>query len=727
MSLEEFRENDFYYDIETLPDGSICCLCIVNADNEDTHFMCSFSVDSDKVEERIRSGNWLKEVTGSRESIPPLQGNLSVESYSDEKSMLVAFKKKLDDLQVHCLTAWGADFDKSTTEKRCKLHDIYRIFEKIVVFDLMQSYSILEKNDSYRGRAALKFSCIDKMGYGKVEYNGERISADIEGFMTSDPELLACYNIWDGVLCRRLNDIKGNIIQFYRRQTDFTTCTIEDFYNNIKMIETIIMHRNYSVLRVLPSKHWAVYKGRIAGGFMMDPIAGLHKKVFELDLTKAYPTTIISGNYSTETYVEDPWTICNHGERCLTHIEDLKRQNCWECRRFVTDIDCIRVPSGRVYRKDVEGMFPMLLREMRDKRVEYQKQYKEVINKIAELERHGEYDRADALKSEKDRLFQMQFTMKSISNSFYGVLASPKFRLTNSEIAADVTHVVRNLVKWNIDRLDSTEMPFKGINVKVQPIYTDTDGVKCSITNVAEIEKHINRELNEDDIIKIGRMYESFLNDSYADFSEQTFGYRDAEFEVKLEDDKIMQSLYIWGKKKNYIYKEFPKGDRPSRVVKVGIKRSDRNKVFTDFTEIAGDMILDGRTKEIGGIIQEFEHEILSGKRDIQLGRPEGVGSDGNSFYNVMLYSNEVFGKEFKLGDKPVFYKVKGVKGKAAPPGKFVALEWGDDPGEFGIIIDRDQALDDLKQGVENFLAPIGTWDGLKSGLGTRDSVDDLW
>jgi len=727
-----FQERDYFYDIETLPDGSICCLSLVDRESEDTYFISAFPVNLSKVEEQLRNEVWLKKHCGKETDVPGLGGKFYGEICSSERDMLLSLKKKLDSLEIHNISAWNAEFDKQVTEDRCRVYKIFGMFEKLTVFDLMQSFSILNKNDSYRGRAALKYSCISELGYGKLEDDGERIASNLGDYVDENPELLACYNVWDSVIIRRL-DIKKNIVQFYRTYTDFAICNIEDFFNNIKMIETLIMHRNYPQKIVLNSKHWRIYKGRIEGGFVMQPKVGLFLNSFELDLTKAYPTTIISGNYSTETYVERMWEVCKHGEKCQQYLEErLVPEACWGCRRFVPkpDIEILRVPSGRVYRKDKKGLFPELLKMLRDLRIEYQIKLEEVKEKIANYEKSGDYETADALKPIKETLWQKQFTMKSISNSFYGVLASPKFRLTNSDIAADVTHVVRNLVKWNIDNLKTTKLEYEGVSVEVEPIYTDTDGVKCAIVNQEEIKKHLGRGLSFKDVDAIATMYEDFLNGTYANFSEETFGHRDAEFEVKKEN--IYQALYIWGAKKNYLYKTFPYGDRPSKVVKVGIKRSDRNKVFKDFTDEVGNLILDTQTKEVGKVVRLFETSILSGEKDGDLGTPQGVGKelniDGrpNSFYESMMHSNAIFGKEFQVHDKPVFWKCKSIRGKPLPKNKIVALEYGDKPEEFGLILDREKYLSDLKTGVEGFLAPIGTWDALKSNL-SRENVNNLW
>ena len=83
------------------------------------------------------------------------------------------------------------------------------------------------------------------------------------------------------------------------------------------------------------------------GGFVLDAQANVWEHAFELDNSKEYPSCIITGNLDPATRVhnperyggEFPWpvTIC---------------------------------PSGRVYRRDMEGFIPNVLRELALKRDE---------------------------------------------------------------------------------------------------------------------------------------------------------------------------------------------------------------------------------------------------------------------------------------------------------------------------------------------------------------------
>lgn len=719
-----YKENDYFFDIENIEGGEINCISLVSENTEDIHFLSTFHVDEMEVSKKLLDPVWLKQNTGSSKDVEPIKGRLYITYFNNESEMLQGFKTLVDSLQVSNLVAWNSEFDKTQIEERGKLYNIYGIFETVTVFDIMQAFSLLDDNDSYRGRAALKFSCLDKLGYTKIENNGEKISIDILGYQQSNPNLLAIYNIWDSIIIRRLNDAMSNIIQFYRTHSDFVSCSIEDFYNNIKMNETLIMHRAKLKNIVIQSKEWIVYKGGIEGGFVMDPFAGLLEKCFELDLTKAYPTTIIEGNLSNETYVEEPFTVCKKGEQCKKYIENLDKTHCWKCKKFCWDVPHIRVPSGRIYRTDFVGIFPEILIEMKNNRIRYQKEYKQIITKIAQLEKEGKYEEADVLKPLAQQKYRQQFVMKNISNSFYGVWASAKFRLSNSEIAADVTWIVRNLVKWNVENINRLRLEYEGVPVQTKAIYSDTDGVKVAILNISEIEKKIGHPMVESDVRKIAVMYETWLNNSYPDFSEQTFGSRGADFEVKVEN--VYEALYIWGAKKNYIYKKFPDGDRPSVIIKVGIKRSDRNNIFKMLTDKVGDLILKNRINDIGKVLIEIETDLLSGKFDNDLGRPSGVTSENNHFLESMLHSNEIFGKNFKIGDKPVFYKCIGIKGKKLPKNGIVALEYSDHPADFGLILDKDLALNDLKKSVEGFLGPLGGWDKLKNQL-IRKKVTDLW
>jgi DNA polymerase elongation subunit (family B) len=415
---------------------------------------------------------------------------------------------------------------------------------------------------------------------------------------------------------------------------------------------------------------------------------------------------------------------------------------------FESIVNVAIFPSGRVYRKDISSPVPKLLREIAIMRDETRKKMKDVKKEKDYLRKTGNLtkDMEDELDNKYNVLFSQQFSQKIIMNAVYGLNIYPKFRISDSRIGADVTDVARRQVWWNIDIIESyhpTVNEILHIDVDTlifcQVIYSDTDSTKVIITNISEIEKAIGHEITEDELKSIADAYCKKINSTYNDFSQKTIGQNtDVSFEVKVES--IMEALYMWGAKKNYFYRPYG-----GKINKVGIGRSDKMIIFHGLTDEIAKFVLKDDILGLSQYLTEFEHDVLSGKYRDKLGRPRGmrtgeenaegeteVSASSKGFLEAMEYSNKVFGKNHKMGDKPVFFNnVVFVKGYEPPSNGMIALEYGDDPGDFGVRIDYNKTLqEDIigSMAMTNLLAPLGGWANIKSGfLPSKENLDDLW
>jgi hypothetical protein len=200
-----------------------------------------------------------------------------------------------------------------------------------------------------------------------------------------------------------------------------------------------------------------------------------------------------------------------------------------------------------------------------------------------------------------------------------------------------------------------------------------------------------------------------------------------------------MESFYVWGAKKNYIYKPF--GDK---IKKTGISRSDKMIIWHELTDDMAKLILKNDISGLSSYLTAFEEKVLSGEYRVKLGRPKALRTweeEGNEiivadslkgFLESIQYSNQVFKKKFKMGDKPTFFThVKYVEGYELPSNGMIALDFGDDPEDFGVKIDYKGVLEDDIIGTRamiNMLSPLGGWNNIKNGfLPTSKNLNDLW
>ena len=105
----------------------------------------------------------------------------------------------------------------------------------------------------------------------------------------------------------------------------------------------------------------------------------------------------------------------------------------------------------------------------------------------------------------------------------------------------------------------------------------------------------------------------------------------------------------------------------------------------------------------------------------MNFGQPFGVKKKGTFAYKAAMWSNENLGTEFDLGDKPCIYFVKSAE-KPIPNNRRIAIEWGDNPDDYNVVIDREMTIQTMFAESNSFrkiLAALGTnWERCMSGVG---------
>ncbi|ADG13898.1 DNA polymerase Pol2 [Methanocaldococcus infernus ME] len=219
-----------------------------------------------------------------------------------------------------------------------------------------------------------------------------------------------------------------------------------------QMVEYLLMKRAYKLNYIVPNKpSEEEYKRRVAesyeGGYVKEPIKGIHENIVYLDFKSLYPSIIISYNISPDTL--DCPCCKEESEKILGH---------WFCKRRI-------------------GLIPMTVKDLVRRRVEIK----------------------ERLKKEKDKLLNYeQQSLKILANSVYGYLAYPRARFYNKVCAEIITFLGRKYIMETIK-----EAEVFGFTV----LYADTDGIFLTIkgeNKEAILKKaynflnHINSKLPED-------------------------------------------------------------------------------------------------------------------------------------------------------------------------------------------------------------------------------------
>jgi DNA polymerase, archaea type len=224
-------------------------------------------------------------------------------------------------------------------------------------------------------------------------------------------------------------------------------------------------------------------EGQITGGYVHDVEAGLHPWVAILDFKSMYPSIMIGKN------------IC-----FTTRIDAGSTDQPAEGEEIHTS------PTGATFRNSTtrRGMVPKLLEELMAMRDQHKVGMNAATNPAA--------------KSYHD---QMQYAVKILMNSFYGVFASGFYRFTHKDLGSSITAWARHNIKSIIQKLDA-----EGHKV----VYSDTDSIFVTAP--------VGKEENPRQVM--------------IDFGHKT-AERFSEESAELEFEKGLSVFFSHGAKKRYV------------------------------------------------------------------------------------------------------------------------------------------------------------------------------
>lgn len=230
-------------------------------------------------------------------------------------------------------------------------------------------------------------------------------------------EKLVSYNKEDSEITLR---IAQEFLPLFFEISKLTSQNINSSTRNAtsSMIEDLLLKESYKRGIIAKNKpHEGEVNARnnnpIKGGFVKEPISGLHENIAVIDFASLYPSIIISHNISPETA-----NCCNHKE----------------CKKNTS-------PDGTIFCTKKRGLFPQILEEMLKQRLKFKKEYKEKKEK-------GIDDKI---------LFAKQWALKIILNSAYGYLGYPRARWYSRECASATTSWAREYIKDTIEKAKNND------------------------------------------------------------------------------------------------------------------------------------------------------------------------------------------------------------------------------------------------------------------------------
>src|SRR3989344_4687765 len=301
-----------------------------------------------------------------------------------------------------------------------------------------------------------------KLDSAAHQFLGERKTIDnnnkhieIDRMYKDDQEKLIKYNLND---CKLVYDIiqKTDVLNLTIQRSILTGMPLDNVKASIASLDSLYLKESIKRKIVCPTGKYEDAEERITGGFVMESKPGIYDYVLVLDFKGLYPSIM-------RTFNIDPHAFTKEKTK-----------------------DVIIAPNKAMFRNE-DGILPKILSELVEAR-----------NKA---------------KKEKNSL--ASHAIKILTNSFFGVLASPNCRFYNLDVANAITHFARYIVQLTGKKI--TE--FNNLEV----IYQDTDSSFV-----------ISNAKNYDEACKLGSKIEKDINDFYNEFIKKEYK-RTSHLELQFE------------------------------------------------------------------------------------------------------------------------------------------------------------------------------------------------
>ena len=522
-----------------------------------------------------------------------------VEIFDSEATMLMRFINAFAEIQPTVITGWNTDnFDIPYLVNRIKkvlgaqavkklspagIVEWNKNRERYKIFGVSSlDYLTLYKKFTYTELPNYRLDTVAKkeLGRGKVEYDG-----DLDQLFATDIHKFVEYNVTDVDLIYEMDE-KLQLIALARTICHKGHVPYEDVYYASKYLDgaaIVDLKRNGLVA---PNKQFRFVEEEseadaLAGAYVKDPIPGLYKWIYDLDLTSLYPSIIMSLNISPETKIG---VISNWNQECLlkdeaqqakfvdgTYVQNVKQ--------WLQDKQHTVASNGAVYRTDIKGFLPTILEKWFDERVTYK-------------DKRDEY----AVGTEEYKFYDaLQLTQKVLLNSFYGVLGLKTFRFHDLDNAGAITATGQSVIKFSAKVINNHYAKETGqdhfinaTNGKAEfAFYTDTDST--FVSSLPLIEKRFpgfdesDEQFMIDQTNAIASEVQKLVNTMYDRYAVVFHNTESHRWQIKQE---YVAKSGLWIAKKRYAQWVIFKEGKPTD--KLDIKGLDvvRSSFPEDFKKI---------------------------------------------------------------------------------------------------------------------------------------------
>jgi len=513
-------------------------------------------------------------------------------SCKTEEECLERFKDNITKLDPDIITGWNMiDFDLSLLQELFKKHkipfDLGRTNDNVRL--RIESNFMRDSSADIPGRLALDAMQLiqdpfiqeapsiknanfesytlesvsqEILGRGKLIKGDDRCE-EIESLYKTNTinslQKLSDYNLMDCELAYKILE-KTQMIDLATERSQLTGMQLDRVTGSIANFDSLYIREAHKRGIVNPTTRFGNKEEKLKGGYVYSSNPGIYHNVLIFDYKSLYPSIIKTFNIDPSSYL---------GKK--------KEKN------------SIEAPN-KVYFKNHNGILP------------------DIIAKLHEARE----------KAKKERRELSSYAIKTIMNSFWGVLASPNCRYFDFDMASAITSFARQTIQQTAEEIEK--------KFKLDIIYSDTDSV------------FVDTELSKDKANKLSLEIQDYINNFYKKHVKDNYdrpSYLELQFakqylslmipalrmkpskKGKADGNKKDEEIEKTAAKKRYAGLMEKNGKEEIEIVGLEAIRGDWTEAAKDFQREILEKVF--HKEEISSFIKSYVKKIQDGKLDNKL------------------------------------------------------------------------------------------------------------
>lgn len=383
-------------------------------------------------------------------------------------------KRVLGEEHANRLSPVGSIFEKQFMGPFGKPSTKWVIYG-IACLDYMDLYKkfTMEKRESYK----LDFIAEIELGMNKVKYKYGNLAT----LADEDWGEFVRYNIVDVDLLVHL-DSKLKYIQLTRKLAYTGLTPLEGALGTLSVVTGCIALKAKELGQVIPTFE-DEFVGEIEGGYVREPIRGLHDAIVSFDANSLYPNTMITLNLSPETKLGK---IIEKTDKEVRIQGVSGREYTVTVEKFLQFIrnEVVAISrAGVMFTQKKKGIVPQIIEKLYNERVDLKKQIKEVKKQQAKFKK-GDEDYKQC-QSNIDFLNVRQHAIKILINSMYGYWANKFSPLGDPDLARSITLTGQAVAKEAAAISERFVKQVHNIDTKMPIVVAgDTDSIYISLASM---------------------------------------------------------------------------------------------------------------------------------------------------------------------------------------------------------------------------------------------------